>query len=116
MSQVRVIAIDQHDGRAAGDDYLTTERQARQLVARGLAKMAADMPRNKMMPPPANKGSPAPLPDAGEAQRQPSSPAAPVSPPKTASSSVRGARPAAKKTRLKMPPAPRRARAAASSS
>lgn len=119
MSQVRVIAIDAHDGYGPGEDYLTTERQARQLITRHLVKMAADIPRNKMMPAPLNKGSPPPLPDAGEVLPSSPSPAAPVSPPTTAPRSARGVRGIKTATKMPTPKPParaRRVRAAVSSS
>jgi hypothetical protein len=59
MSLIKVIALDSFDGFHPGDETDVPERQANQLVARGLAKMAAP-PRNKMAPPALNKSSPTP--------------------------------------------------------
>jgi hypothetical protein len=85
---VRVVAIEPHNTHGPGDDYLATEREARQLIAKRLVRMAIEAPRNKMLPPPLNKRNPSP----DDGQGQPSSPSrrAPVSPPTTAPPSESG--------------------------
>lgn len=87
MSMVRVIAIDGVNGHAPGADWEVTEREANQLLAKGLVKMAGPV-ENKMAAPVANKSNPSPA--AGEVQRSSASPAARASAKKTATRSVAG--------------------------
>lgn len=89
MSMVRVIAIEPCNEYKPGDDFLTTERQAGQMIARGLVKMATPV-ANKMAQPTANKANPSPA--AGQAAASSASPAAPASPRPTVQRSGAGAR------------------------
>lgn len=75
--QVKVIAIEPFNGKHPGAIVETSEREARELVAKGLAKMAVPV-QNKMALPVANKSSPTC--PAGVAQRSFASPAGRVSP------------------------------------
>lgn len=87
MSMVRVIAIDGVDGHAPGSDWEVTERQAKQLVDKGLVKMAGPV-ENKMAEPVANKANPSAT--AGEAPPSSASPAGRASAKTTAKRSVAG--------------------------
>jgi hypothetical protein len=87
MSLVKVIAVDSFDGLHPGDETDVPERQANQLVARGLAKMAAP-PRNKMAAPALNKSNPTPA--VGEEIESFASPAGHLSPQTTVPSSADG--------------------------
>ncbi|MGQ2994273.1 hypothetical protein [Variovorax sp.] len=86
MTMVKMIAIDGCNGHQPGDQFLATEREAKQLVDKRLAKMAGP-PKNKMMPPAGNKGA------VGEEPPSSASPAAPASRKTTANRSARGAAP-----------------------
>ena len=97
MSMVRLVAIEPCNQHAPGTDFLATEREAGQLVKRRLAKLAAPVPANKMMPPAANKANPSPA--AGRVRPSSASPAARASVQTTAQPSPRGARPPAKMAR-----------------
>jgi uncharacterized membrane protein len=88
MTKVFVRAIEPCDGHKPGDRFEVPERQARELVQLGLVKMMAPL-QNKMAPAPANKANPSPA--AGRVRRSSASPAARVSPPKTAQPSDAGA-------------------------
>lgn len=92
---MELIAIEPHDGHTPGDRYEAPDRQAKQLIEKGLAK-AAPAPRNKMAPSGANKANPSPA--AGRARTSSASPAARRSPAKTSNASGSGARAPAKKT------------------
>ncbi len=87
MSLVKVVAIEPCNEYRPGENFETTERQARQMIARGLVKMAEPV-RNKMALPVANKASPTPA--AGRALRSSALPVAPASPATTARSSGTG--------------------------
>jgi hypothetical protein len=78
MSLVKIIAIEPFNGLQPGQALDTSEREAKQLIDRGLAKMAVTV-ANKMAVPVPNKANPTRA--AGAAQRSFASPAAPVSPP-----------------------------------
>lgn len=108
MSMVRVVAIEPHNNHHPGDDYLATERESRQLIAKRLVRMAIEAPRNKMMPPPANKRNPSR--DDGRGPPSSPSPAAPVSPPKTVPPSGRGVRAPRTAAAVKTAPTPRKTR------
>jgi hypothetical protein len=95
MTSVRVIAIEPINGRAPGDDFETSEREAKKLVERRLVRLAIDgAPNNKMRVPLKNKGTSGdPSGDDGQGQPSSQSPVAPVSDPKTSSSSESGGMP-----------------------
>lgn len=109
MTMVRVVVIEPHNGRTPGDDYLATERESKQLIARRLVRLAIDAPKNKMLPPPPNKRNPS----RDDGPGQPSSPSrpAPPSPPKTAPPSGRGVQALRPPVRARKTPTPRKARA-----
>ncbi len=94
MTTVKVTAIEPFNNHRPGDVVEVTEREAKQLVDKRLAKMAVE-PSNKMAPD-AERGNKAnPSPAAGEASRSSASPAVPASAKTTAKKSAGGA--AAKK-------------------
>ena len=81
-------ALDTFDNRTEGEEFECSEHQAKQLIAKGLAK-AGRVPQNKMAPPADDKR--APMPAAGEAQKSSASRAARVSRKTTAKPSDAGA-------------------------
>jgi len=89
---VKMIAIEPCNQHRPGDEFEATEREADQLEARGLAKMAT-IPQNKMAQPSENKGNPSQA--AGGATRSSASRAAKASPRTTAKKSDDGEKPAA---------------------
>lgn len=89
MSEVKLIAVEPHDGRNPGDKFSATDRQAAQLIGKGLAKMDGPI-SNKMAAPVANKSNPSPA--AGRTQKSSASRAAPVSRKTTAKKSTAGAK------------------------
>lgn len=101
--QIRLIAIEPHDGRQPGDTYSATERTARALLARRLVKMAAPV-QNKMAPAHANKGNPSPA--AGAEQPLSASPVAQASPETTVPSSAIGTSPPRGPGRPRLPRGP----------
>jgi len=105
MSLVTLIAVEPCNGHNPGEDFQATEREAKQLLQRRLARMAVGS-SNKMLPPPANKQNPSLA--AGGAPLSSASPAAPASVQTTAQTSTAGAR-VARKT------APRKTAASSSS-
>lgn len=78
---VKLICIEPFNGHHPGSVIETSEREARELVAKGLAKMAVPV-LNKMALPVANKANPTR--PAGVVQRSFASPAGQVSPLTTA--------------------------------
>lgn len=90
MSLVKVQALDAFDGHQPGDFVEVPERQAQQLIQRGLAKMAGPV-RNKMAQPVANKANPSQ--GAGKDQQSSASPVARASRKTTARRSASGAQP-----------------------
>jgi len=94
MSMVKMVAVEPCDSCQPGEQFEVPERQAAQYEAKGLAKRAAGH-ANKMATPVENKASPSPA--AGKDVTPSASPAAPVSPRKTAAPSKRGATPARKR-------------------
>jgi len=103
MDQVKLIAIEPHDGHAPGDLYSTTERTAAKLIARRLAKMAVPI-QNKMAAPVANKANPSPA--AGEVQPSSALPVAQASHAMTAHSSGIGTSPRRGPGRPRLPRGP----------
>lgn len=87
MSLVKIRALDAFDGHQPGDSIEVTERQAAQLIQKGLAKMDGPV-RNKMAQAPANKANPSPA--AGMEQQSSASQAAQASPKTTANTSATG--------------------------
>lgn len=96
MSKVTVIAIEPCNNHKPGDEFDVSEREAGQLIARGLVKMKAPH-SNKMAQPLSNKANPTKA--AGGAQQSSASPAAQASPLTTASLSESGERVKRKYTR-----------------
>lgn len=86
MSTVRLLALQPVNSIRPGERFDASEREARQLIEKGLAKMDAPV-KNKMMPPAGNKQA------AGEAQQSSASQAAPASRKTTANTSGAGDRP-----------------------
>ncbi len=93
---VTVIAVEPFDGNQPGARVDVSERQAAQLIGKGLAKMQAPH-SNKMKLAPENKANPSQA--AGEAQPSSALRAARVSPKTTATPSADGAKPKRKYTR-----------------
>lgn len=85
--KVTVIAVEPFDGNQPGARVEVSERQAKQLIQKGLAKMQAPH-SNKMKPAPENKANPSPA--AGEARPSSASRAARASRQTTAKPSGRG--------------------------
>lgn len=90
MSLVKLMAIEPVNSHRPGDTFEAPEREANQLIQKGLAKMDAPV-RNKMAQAPANKANPSPA--AGRVQRSSASPVARASAKTTATRSNRGAQP-----------------------
>lgn len=88
MSTVQVIAVEPFDGHQPGAKVDVTERQAEQLINKGLAKMSAPH-GTKVKPPLANKARPSKA--AGQGRTPSASPAARRSAQKTANKSDDGA-------------------------
>lgn len=86
MSTVRLLAIEPVNSFRPGERFDVSEREARQLIEKGLAKMDGPV-KNKMMPPAGNKQA------AGEAQQSSASQAAPASRKTTATKSENGEKP-----------------------
>lgn len=86
MSTVRLLAIEPINSFRPGERFDASEREARHLIEKGLAKMDGPV-KNKMMPPAGNKQA------AGEAQQSSASPAAPASRKTTANKSDAGDKP-----------------------
>ena len=91
MDSVKLIAIEPFDGNQPGQTLTVTERQADQLIAKGLAKKAAPEHANKMKPAPENKANP--LQAVGRGRTSSASPAARPSQSRTARQSGSGAEP-----------------------
>lgn len=87
MSKVDVIALDACNQHRPGDKFEVTEREAEQLIKKGLVKMAGPH-SNKMAPEAENKANPSKA--AGKARQSSASPAAPASPRRTARQSAAG--------------------------
>lgn len=87
MTKVFVKAIEPCDQYKPGDRFEVPEHRARELVQLGLCKMATP-PSNKMARPASNKLAPSRA--AGTVRTRSASPAAQVSPPKTAQPSADG--------------------------
>lgn len=87
MSLVRVTAIEPCNSYRPGESFQCSEREAKELEALGLVKLAL-APRNKMMPEPVNKANPSLA--AGVVAMLSASPAAPASRKTTARLSKNG--------------------------
>lgn len=87
MSTVKVKAIEPCDGKNPGDVFSVSERQAQQLIGKGLVKMDGPV-SNKMKAAPANKSRPSPA--AGKAQPSSALPVARASRQTTAKPSGNG--------------------------
>lgn len=70
---VKIICLEPINGHQAGVELEVSEREAKQLVGKRLAKMAVE-PSNKMAEQGENKANPSPA--AGAARRSSASPAA----------------------------------------
>ncbi len=86
---VTMIAIEPCNSVKAGSEFEVSEREAAQLVQRGLARMKGPA-ENKMAPAGENKANPTPA--AGAAAGSSASPAGQASPKKTARGSRGGSR------------------------
>jgi len=80
MSTIQVIAIEPFDGNQPGATVTVSERQAEQLVVKGLAKVKGPH-STKVKPPLANKANPSKA--AGQGRTSSASPAARPSAKKT---------------------------------
>lgn len=89
MSTVQVIAVEPFDGHQPGAKVDVTERQAEQLIAKGLAKMSGPH-SNKMKPAAENKACPSKA--AGQGRTSSASPAARRSRSTTATASDDGSK------------------------
>jgi hypothetical protein len=96
MSKVTVIAVEPCNTHRPGDEFDVSEREAEQLMAKGLVKMKAPH-SNKMAAPLDNKANPTQA--AGGARRSSASRAAQASLLTTASVSATGDKPKRKYTR-----------------
>lgn len=91
MSTVLMVTLDAINGKPAGAEIEVSEREAKQLEDRHLAKRATEIRDNKMRAEPSNKAHPAdPSVAAGGGSRSSASPAARVSAKKTAAKSASG--------------------------
>jgi hypothetical protein len=89
MSDVTVIAVEPFNGYARGAEVTVSDREAKQLIDKKLAKMKGPA-SNKMKVAPENKANPSPA--AGRARTSSASPVARASAKKTATKSAAGAR------------------------
>lgn len=86
---MKVIAIEPVNGKQIGEELEVSEREAQQMVDKGLVKMLGDV-QNKMKAAPANKAAANPSKAAGEATTSSASRAARASVSKTAKKSGAG--------------------------